>query len=88
MSSDPTPKPDRDDEIPRKRFWSAVPRRSLSRVLLLLAMLAGILYLRARAGSIASCMSEAFRAPPPSEPGVRVRLPPASPPDGGGKRGR
>ena len=86
MTSEHTPKPDRDDELPRRSFWSAVPRRSLSRVLLLLAMLAGILYLRARTGSIASCMSDSFRAPPPSPPGTRVHWPASPSLDADGKR--
>jgi hypothetical protein len=46
-------------------------------------MLAVILYLRERAGSIATCMAEAFHAPPPAEPGVRVRWPALPAPDGG-----
>lgn len=73
MSSASTPEPDRDDGIPRRSFWASFPKRSLARVFLLLAMLAVILYLRERAGSIATCMSEAFHAPLPSAPGVRVR---------------
>jgi len=83
MSSAPERKPDEEDEIPRQGFWSAVPKRSLSRVLVLLAMLAAIIYLRQRAGSLAACMSESFRAPPPAPAGVRVKAvigpPPAVP---------
>lgn len=77
-------KPDDRDEIPRQSLWSALPKRSVSRVLILLALLAGILVLRARAGSIAGCMSEAFRAPAPPRPGVPVkaRVVPPEPPGG------
>jgi hypothetical protein len=85
MSDASTPEPDRKDEFPRRSLWATLPKRSVSRVLLLLAMLAAILYLRQRAGSIATCMSEAFRAPLPPSPGVRVRLSPARSPDGGGQ---
>jgi hypothetical protein len=62
------PKDDRDaDEIPRQGIFSAIPKRTFSRVLLLLAALAAILYLRQRTSSIASCMSDAFRVPPPAQ---------------------
>jgi hypothetical protein len=55
-----------DEEIPRQSVLSAMPKRTLYRVVLLLAALAGILYLRQRTSSIAGCMSSAFQAPPPS----------------------
>jgi hypothetical protein len=80
MSPDQEHEPGEKDEIPRQGFWAALPRRSLSRVLILLAMLVGIIYLRQRASSIAACMSDAFRAPPPHPPGVRVKAPVALPP--------
>jgi hypothetical protein len=65
-----------DDEIPRLSFWAGVPKRTLTRVVLLLAMLAGILYLRQHTGAIAGCMSDAFRLPAPAQPsGVRLRAP-------------
>jgi hypothetical protein len=73
MSDDKQPDRDEPDQIPRQSLWATLPKRSLPRVLILLALLAGILVLRARAGSIAGCMSEAFRAPAPAQPGVRVR---------------
>jgi hypothetical protein len=81
MSDDPEREPQADDEIPRQTFWQAMPKRSLSRILMLLAIFAGIIYLRQRAGAIAGCMSDAFRAPPPSGSGVKVKatviVPPA-----------
>ena len=58
--------PDRKDvEIPHQSLLSAMPKRTFYRVVLLLATLAGILYLRQRTGSIASCLSSAFQVPPP-----------------------
>ena len=69
-------------EIPRQGILAAIPKRSLYRVVLWLAALAGILYLRQRTASIASCMSDAFRLPPapeqratPSSITARVELP-------------
>lgn len=56
-----------DDEIPRQGILSAIPKRTFSRVLLLLAALAGIIYLRQRTESIAGCMASAFNIPPPAE---------------------
>lgn len=76
MSSEQDEQPGKDGEIPRQGFWAAMPRRSLSRVLLLLALLAGILYLRQRTTAIAGCMENAFRMPPPARPeGVPIRNP-------------
>jgi hypothetical protein len=69
-----------DDPLPRRSVWSSIPKRSLSRALLLLAMLGGILYLRQRAPAMAGCMSEAFRAPAAEPAGVRLRAPVVLPP--------
>jgi len=80
MSLEQEPEPGRQDEIPRQGFWAAMPRRSLSRVLIMLALFAGIIYLRQRTGWIAGCMENAFRMPPPAQPGVRVRAPVVLPP--------
>ena len=60
-------RPSPEEEIPRQGLLSAIPKRTFSRVVLLLAALAGILYLRQRTASIASCMSDAFRVPPAAE---------------------
>ena len=80
MSTEREDRPGSDDEIPRQGFWASMPKRTLSRVLISLALLAGILYLRQRTGAIAGCMSNAFLMPPPGQPvGPRVRariLPP------------
>jgi hypothetical protein len=56
-----------EEEIPRQGLLAAMPKRTFYRVALLLAALAGIIYLRQRTASIASCMSNAFRLPPPME---------------------
>ena len=71
-----------EDEIPRQGLLAAMPKRTFYRVALLLAALAGIIYLRQRTSSIASCMSDAFRIPPtadqkrsPSSVKARVLLP-------------
>lgn len=60
-------RPGLEDELPRQGILSAIPKRTFSRVVLLLAALAGVLYLRQRTDSIAGCMSDAFRIPPPAE---------------------
>jgi hypothetical protein len=83
MRPEDEPQPDEDDKLPRQGFFAGMPKRSLSRVLILLALLAGILYLRQRAGSIANCMSDAFHAPPPTQRSatplkVRVETRPAA----------
>ena len=61
-----------------------MPKRTFYRIVILLAALAGIIYLRERTGSIAGCMADAFRVPPaaeqtPSSAPLRARvvLPPA-----------
>ena len=58
---------------PRRGAWANLPRRSLSRVLLLLVLLAGILYLRQRATAIAGFFSDAFRVPAAEPAGVRLK---------------
>jgi hypothetical protein len=54
------------DEVPRHSIWSAIPKRTFGRVVILLALLVGILYLRERTPSIAGCMSNAFSVLPPT----------------------
>jgi hypothetical protein len=65
---DEHPSPKDEDEIPRQGLLSAMPKRTFSRVVLLLAMLAGIIYLRQRTASIAGCMASAFSLPIPAQP--------------------
>ena len=62
-----------EDEIPRHTLFSAIPKRTLTRVLVLLAVLGAILYLRERTSSIAGCMSTAFQVPPAAAPQPSVR---------------
>jgi hypothetical protein len=75
-------RPSLEDDIPRQGILSAIPKRTFFRVVVLLAALAGILYLRQRTAAIAGCMSDAFRIPPtadqkhsPSSVKARVVLP-------------
>lgn len=82
-----SPKPPGDDdprafdsgELPRKGLLAAMPKRSFFRIIVLLAALGGIVYLRERTASIAGCMSNAFSIIPPaptssSAAGVRARI--------------
>jgi hypothetical protein len=55
-----------EDEIPRLGVLSTIPKRTFSRVVLLLAALVGVIYLRQRTESIAGCMASAFDVPPPA----------------------
>jgi hypothetical protein len=82
-----------DEEEPRKGFWATVRRGTITRVLVLLALLAGVVVLQRKAGAIAGCMNQAFMLPPPRATGtaaeradasargsirVRVRVPEAA----------
>jgi hypothetical protein len=51
------------EAIPRVSFWSAMPKRSVSRIIMMILALAGILYLREKTGAVAGCMGDAFNAP-------------------------
>lgn len=57
-----------EDEIPRQGILATLPKRTLSRVVILLAALAGIVYLRQRTSLIAGCMANAFLVSPAMEP--------------------
>ena len=57
-----------EDELPRQGILATLPKRTLSRVVLLLAALAGIIYLRQRTSLIAGCMANAFLVSPAVEP--------------------
>jgi uncharacterized membrane protein len=56
-----------DDEIPRQGLLATMPKRTFYRVVLLLAALAGIIYLRQRTSAIAGWMASAFNIPPAAE---------------------
>jgi hypothetical protein len=74
---DPEDDPNRNDELPRQGFLTAMPKRSIYRVILLLAMLAGILYLRQKTGSISGCMANSLApavAPTRSSDPFKVRV--------------
>jgi hypothetical protein len=68
------------DEIPRRSLLAAIPKRTFVRVLVLVAALWGIVYLRERTSSISGWMASAFRMlPPPAAPAssdhpVRARI--------------
>jgi hypothetical protein len=57
-----------EDELPRQGILATLPKRTLSRVVLLLAALAAIVYLRQRTSLIAGCMANAFLVSPAVEP--------------------
>ncbi len=68
----------KDDEIPRQSLFQLLPRRSLAKIAMLLAMLVAIVVLQRRAGLVANCAQQTFIAPAPrSAPPVRVQQPPA-----------
>lgn len=73
-------KPEEDEEIPRRSILATMPKRTFYRVVVLLAALAGIIYLQRRTAAIAGCMSNSFQALPPPHPTAspsraRVQLP-------------
>jgi hypothetical protein len=58
------------DEEPRLGFWATLPRGTITRVFLLLALLAVVVVLQRKAGAIAGCMSQSFMAPQPRATGT------------------
>ena len=62
MNHEQTPPP---DEKPRQRLIATLPRGTITRTLILLALLFGVVVLQRRAGAIASCMSQTFMLPQP-----------------------
>ncbi len=83
------PKDDRplgeDDEIPRRGILASMPKRTFYRVVVLLAALSGIIYLRQRTLVIAGWMSSAFQVAPPGRRSdsplkARIELPAKAPP--------
>jgi hypothetical protein len=55
-----------DDDKPRKGLLVSLPRGTFTRVLILLALLAGVIVLQRRAGAISGCMSQTFMLPAPT----------------------
>ncbi len=83
---------DSEDDKPPKRFLETIPRGTITRVVVLLAALAGIIILQQKTGSIASCMNQAFLAPqsrpdrqPDKDESRRIRGQVVVPGDGGTK---
>jgi hypothetical protein len=58
------------DEEPRAGFWATLPRGTVTRVLILLALLVGVVVLQRKAGAIAGCMNQSFMAPQPRALGM------------------
>jgi len=80
------------DEEPRKSFWASLPRGTITRTFILLALLAGVIVLQRKAGAIAGCMNQTFMLPQPRAAGtatggasvrgpirVQVQVPEAAP---------
>ena len=57
-------------EEPPRGFWATVPRGTITRVVVLLALLVGVVVLRRKAGTIAGCMNQAFMLPQPTAAGT------------------
>jgi hypothetical protein len=75
----------------RKGFFVTMPRGTITRVFILLALLAGVVLLQRRAGAIAGCMNQTLMLPQPHDVGsaagdasargpirVRVQVPEAA----------
>ena len=58
------------DEEPRKGFWATLPRGTITRVFVLLMLLAGVVVLQRKAGAIAGCMNQTFMLPQPRAVGI------------------
>ncbi len=83
--------PRNGDEELRRGFLATLPRGSITRVFILLALLAGVVVLQRRASAIAGCMNQTFMLPQPRAAGpaagdasargpirVRVQVPEAA----------
>jgi alkylated DNA nucleotide flippase Atl1 len=53
------------DEEPRKSLWASLPRGTVTRTFVLLALLAGVVMLQRKAGAIAGCMNQTLMLPQP-----------------------
>ena len=62
--------PRNGDEELRRGFLATLPRGSITRVFILLAMLVGVVLLQRRAGAIAGCMNQTFMLPQPGAVGA------------------
>jgi hypothetical protein len=80
---------DGDEEL-RRGFFATMPRGTVTRVFVLLALLVGVVLLQRKAGAIAGCMNQTFMLPQPHGVGaagdasargpihVRVQVPEAT----------
>ncbi|MGA7743586.1 MAG: hypothetical protein ABSF35_00405 [Polyangia bacterium] len=59
------PRDHEDEEEPRKGFWATLPRGTITRVFVLLMLLASVVVLQRKAGAIAGCMNQTFMLPQP-----------------------
>ena len=64
------PRDHEDNEETRKGFWATLPRGTITRVFVLLALLAGVVVLQRKAGAIAGCMNQTFMLPQPRAVGT------------------
>ncbi len=55
---------DGDEEL-RRGFFATMPRGTVTRVFVLLALLAGVVLLQRKAGAIGGCMNQTFMLPQP-----------------------
>jgi len=71
------------DRPPRDSLWALIPRRSLMMVVALLVILAAVIAVRQRAGSLARAFGEALLGAQPTPSGAppppRVRMAPGKP---------
>jgi hypothetical protein len=68
----------KDDDIPRQSFFELLPKRSIAKIVVLIAMLVGIVVLQRRAGFVAGCAQSTFVAPSTrsgTAPRVRIESP-------------
>jgi|GEM_PF-3321894 hypothetical protein len=58
------------DEESRRGFWATLPRGTITRVFVLLALLAAVVVLQRKASAIAGCMNQTFMLPQPRGAGT------------------
>ena len=70
-------------EQPEKSFLALIPRRDLTKIVLLLVVLLVVVALQRRSGSIVQSLTRGLSGPPPARPAPkeppRVRLAPPAP---------
>ncbi len=58
------------EEEPRRGLFATMPRGTITRVFILLVLLAGVVLLQRKASAIAGCMNETFMLPQPRAVGA------------------